>query len=160
MARRWLTRLDREAVREALRAYYATHVRFPEFLDSLGKLKGCEKTPLADRWNKPWRYRLTAFDRVRGLTAQRYSLDSPSLGEASDLTAALARPYAGGITLEPLEVSADGSRPTVTVAVAGGGKAVLMEGTATDGVTLAYVGARLLVFTDGDHWRVVPRPGG
>jgi hypothetical protein len=41
---------------------------------------------------------------------------------------------------------------------AGGDPAVIEAGGAAGGLTLAWVGERLLVLTDGDVWDVVPAP--
>ena len=108
MARRWLTRLDREQLRAALKAYYLAHIRYPDSLEALAAWKPSEPLPLTDRWRQPWRYRLAAFERVRGLSAQKYVLESPALAGSSDLAAALTRPYAGAIGLRPREAAEAG----------------------------------------------------
>jgi len=117
--------------------------------------------PLADRWGVPWQYKLATFKIIKGTRGQRYLLQSKTLGESSDLAAALERPYAGRIVLQPVSLTitgggiqnvafqTPGDRPEKTLLSAGGQAA---------GATLTYIGARILILCDGDHWRVVAKP--
>jgi hypothetical protein len=159
MAQRWLTRLDRDRVREALRVHYAAKVRFPERLD---ELRGPAAPPLADRWGKPWVYRLTRFEKVRGLAAQRYILESGTLGAASDLAAALREPYAGRLRLTAERVLTADGRLAVQFRTldAPPRDVTLTEGTAAGSVRLARVGESLLVLCDEEAWLVLRRPAG
>ena len=99
IARAWLTRLDREAVRVALREHYARHALFPPTLQPLRELPAERRPPLTDRFGDAWQYSLDGYRHVPGTRGHRYRLISPRLGEElSDLRAALARPYGGGRT--------------------------------------------------------------
>ena len=97
MGRRWLTRIDREKVRNALSCYYLQQIAYPGNLESLKKIPRLPAPPLSDRWNVPWIYRLTGFQTIKGLDNQRYLLQSTQLKDTSDLKIALALPYAGTI---------------------------------------------------------------
>lgn len=155
MARGWLTRLDRETVRAALKKIYARDIEFPASLEPIKSLKIVPVPPLVDRWGTPWAYRLESA--IQGLGNQQYAVESTRLGARSDLAKALALPYAGGITVEPiglLAVSAD----TVEFATGGAKPAFLQAGGNINGVTFAYLGANLIVLADENHWRVALKP--
>jgi hypothetical protein len=155
MARSWLTRLDREKVRLALKTIYAKEIAFPVTLEPVKTLKGPRRPPLQDRWGRSWEYRRESA--IQGLSAQQYILESTQLGSRSDLAQALALPYAGGISLAPvrrLPASAD----TIEFVTLAGKSAVLQAGGTQEGTTIAYVGQNLLVMADGNHWRVVLSP--
>ena len=162
MAWRWLTRLDREQVRAALREFYIHNVRYPDAIEELQKAKGGPLVRVTDRWGKPWRYRLAKFKRLQKMRDQRYDLESAMLVGCSDVNQALAAPYAGGIGLVPLEIAKGGDGKPAVVFQAGGQankKAVLTEGTDYEGISLVYVGASLIILSDGDAWQVLPKPG-
>ena len=161
MALRWLTRLDRERVKAALLGYYRVRVQYPEALDGLAAVPGLPPCPLTDRWGKPWSYRLTRFERIRGLTAQRYELESPTLKAASDFAGRLAQPYAGAVALQPTSVTQGGGGRLAVMfrTVATPAQEVLLtEGTDYHGTALVYAGQSLLLLSDGDTWRVQPSP--
>ena len=162
MARRWLTRLDREKVRQALTAYYADHVAFPDSLDALRVLPAARRPPAVDRWNKAWQYRLAEFKRLKGLTGQRYELTSGELGSDSDLKAALAvTPYGSRITVKPLRVitrlegqsaiefKSPGPPPRRTT---------VTEGARVDAVSFVRLVGDATLLSDGDQWQLVPMP--
>ena len=156
MARTWLTRLDRERVAHALKKAYLRDIAFPPTLEAL-KVEGDDaaRPPLTDRWGKPWAYRLSSS--IQGMAAHRYVLESPGLGADSDLRNALKRPYADGIQLRALRMAA-GITDTVEFANPDGVSVRRRLGQEMSGGTLVYLGARLLLLSDGNHWRVLPRP--
>ena len=161
MAQRWLTRLDHDSVKRALRAYYAERVRFPNALSDLRVAGAAADLPMTDRWGKPWQYRLGHFRKVQGAAGQRYECESTVLGSGTDLAVALRRPYAAGIGLVPRKMMAgDDQRPTVLFRIRDppARDVVLTEGTAYESVSLAAAGPALLILTDGDCWLVLPRP--
>lgn len=161
MSRRWLTRLDREEVKDALRQYYARRIEYPAALDALADVPGLRQPPAADRWERPWRYRLASFRRLSGVEGQRYELRSTMIDGEQDLAAALAVPYASRIRIEPAGMRAwSGGRMAVefTSPAAPETRIYLSPGDAADGLELAHLGARILVLSDGDHWRLAPRP--
>ncbi|MBI2441576.1 MAG: hypothetical protein HYV35_09410 [Lentisphaerae bacterium] len=161
MSRRWLTRLDREKVRSALADYYRHNLEYPVNLQPLKKTSPNSAVPLTDRWGAPWQYELTAFKVIKGARGQRYRLESKQLRESSDLAQALAEPYAGRIQLQNLSISTMGSGVrNVAFQLLGDKpeKVLLSEGGQAAGITLAYLGAQIIIFSDGDHWLVLPRP--
>lgn len=164
MGRRWLTRLDREKVRGALAAYYRNAIEYPINLQPLKKTMPGEKDlplPLADRWGAPWQYQLAAFKVIKGARGQRYLLQSKTLGESSDLAKALERPYAGRILLQPVSLTISGGGVQNVVFQTPGDrpeKILLSEGGQATGVTLTYIGVKILILCDGDHWQVIPAP--
>ena len=94
MARRWLSRLDREKVVAALKKYHTAEVEFPADLTALASLPQEEQPPLRDRLGDAWSYRLTEFRRLKAAKAQRYLLYSISIGrESSALDTAISLPY-------------------------------------------------------------------
>lgn len=162
MARRWLTRMDREKVREALRSYYRDHVCYPETLAELLENGSATDIPRADRWGHPWSYRREPFRHIPEMKDQSYRLESPSLPGDSDLQTAVVRPYPATLPLRPRQLVSSREGRTVFFETHEGRpeKPVLTEGGRYGRWTLVYVGTRLLIFTDGDYWYVVPTPGG
>ena len=159
LARGWLTRLDRELVRAALMRVYVRDVAFPASLEAIKALKGVAPPPFTDRWGDPWLYQLAEMRALKGFPRQRYVLEAKRLGANSDLTQALAVPYASRIQLEPVRiVTGLGAGETVEFVTPARKNIALMAGTDMDGIIFAYLGKSLIVLTDGDHWRVVPRP--
>ncbi|MCS7048989.1 MAG: hypothetical protein NZ483_06825 [Verrucomicrobiae bacterium] len=148
MARRWLTRLDREKVKTTLHAYYAQHLEYPATLPP-------NIQPPHDRWGIPWRYERTTTRFVRHLTNQTYRLESVRLGELSDLAAALRVAYGQRIQLQPTR--RDGQ--TVTFTLPGRAQPIVLSvGASFDGVDLAAVTTNTVILTDGDHWKTLPLP--
>ncbi len=97
MARRWLTRLDRERVRTALRQYYVRDIRLS------GTRSTRSRNAAAPRRARPCPTAGAAlgvpprrFKQLAGLRQQRYDLQCsrPAAGPVRPLRA-LARPYAG-----------------------------------------------------------------
>ncbi len=158
LARRWLTRLDREDVRAALQQDWARHIRYPDTLDALPP----PHPPLKDRWNSPWFYKSRSLKRLNA-TAQRYELQSSRLGTDSDLAAALARPWPAELPFRPLRVSAAaGSTPVVTFETLGQTPPQTMtfsEGKAWNGFVLLSVGPQALLIANGDYVFLPLKPG-
>lgn len=159
MARGWLTRLDREAVRAALKRAYQKDVEFPATLERIKTLKKMSMPPFEDRWGQAWSYQTTELATIKGTPRQRYVLESTRLGAESDLTGALAVPYGSRITVAPVRVmGGEGAGETVEFAAPGGKSGALTVGTGMEGVTFAFNGKSIIVLADRDHWRVVARP--
>lgn len=155
MARSWLTRLDREKVRAALKKIYLKEIEFPSSLDPIKSLKMKSLPPFTDRWGKAWTYRLESS--IKGLSSQHYVLESSQLGSRSDLAKALVLPYAGRVSLEPIKVSPV-SADTVEFAVRGGKSGYLQTGGTMNGTVVAYIGMNIIVMADESHWCVVLKP--
>ena len=159
MARGWLTRLDRELVRAALKRVYLRDVEFPVSLVALKTLTGVKQLPATDRWNGPWLYKPTDLPTIRGSDRQRYVLESARLGTNSDLAQSLAVPYANRITIEPVRVMDGGSAgETVEFSSSARKSALLMVGAEMNNFTFAFMGKRIIVLSDRDHWRVFLKP--
>lgn len=160
ISRAWLTRIDRERVRSALKAYYAAHADFPSSVDGLKSLPEALRPPAADRWGRSWKYAITSFERVKGLKMQRYTVESPSLPPGrSDLAVALMQPYGSASPLKPVRIESAGGARTVVFDV-GGRKEILSEGARQGGTVLAFAGVAVLVLADGEYWAVLPAPAG
>lgn len=158
LARRWLTRLDREEVRAALQKAWARDIRFPESLDALPP----PRPPLKDRWDRPWTYKPRALKLLKA-DAQRYDLQSPGLGADSDLAAALDRPWPLELPIRPLGVStAAGSTPVVTFETLSkkpAEKSMVSEGKSWNGLALIKVGPHALLLSNGDYVFLPLKPG-
>jgi len=158
MARRWLSRLDREKVVAALARAYVEHVAYPASLDELAKLPASARPPLRDRWGRPWRYLPAELKHIRGIAGQRYTLESVNMDGASDLDEALRKAYDTECGLTPVKVLArDRGRESVSFS-AGSEPVVLNVGARYKELTLVYVGRAVIVLSDGDHWKVLPCP--
>ncbi len=158
MARAWLTRLDRESVRAALKRVYLRDIEYPVSLEAIKTLKKASMPPLVDRWDKAWEYKAVDLPTIKGAVRQRYVLESSRLKADSDLAQALAVPYASRITIQPMRVSGVGDVDTVEFVSTTRKSGVLMVGGDMENVTFAFVGKNIIVLADRDHWRVVPRP--
>lgn len=158
MARRWLTRLDREKVRAALAKAYIEHVAYPAGLDALAKLPEGERPPLSDRWGRAWRYRPAELKHIRGIAGQKYVLESANIDGDSDLRQALRKPYDVVTKLRPVRVlSREKGRESVNF-TAGSEPVALSVGSRYRELTLVHVGPAAIVLTDGDRWTVLPCP--
>ena len=157
----WLTRLDREQVVLALRAYHRREVAYPKSLEQLAahpKLKLEPKPPSVDRFGKPWGYQLAGFAKLKGFADQNYSLRSTALGDVSDIKSAVRVPYASRIQAVPVQViAAPGNASAVKFNIAGS-PAIVGVGQATGDLHLAFVGAKIVVVCDYTHWKIFPRP--
>lgn len=160
MARRWLTRMDREIVRAALRAHFARHVAFPERLDALSFPEDMPPPPLTDRFGTPWDYRLETYTRLSGLPAHRYRLQSRTLGAQTDLDIARNIPYPRAdhirvlrqVSSQPVaiafEIDRQGETDTVTLA----------EGGRFGSIRFVRRGADVALLTEQDDFWMVVRP--
>ena len=136
-------------------------MEFPASLDALAKLPQASRPPMNDRWGQPWNYRLAEFKHFKGLSGQKYVLGSARLGASSDLAVALLQSYPDGSDLVPEQVLSGGDgRKTVRFHTTGEKpeSVVMAEGTGTKNATLAVVGERILVLSDGDRWVLLGRP--
>ncbi len=156
IARAWLTRLDREAVREALETEYTKNIAYPETLDGLKAMP--DPPRMKDRWNREWIYRKTGFKLLTGLHGQRYSLESLRLKPHTDLRDALARPYGGDLRLAVArEISRKAGSEIVELRFETGGetsKVVLSMGATKKGLAYVYRGRSFMIFAN-DYWHVV-----
>lgn len=155
MARNWLTRLDRERVKDALKKVYRRDVEFPGSLEEIKGLKLAQLPPFTDRWDKPWVYRLESS--LKGMQKQQYVLESSRLGSGSDLEKALNVPYASRINLMPVRASQIGN-DTYEFATPLQKGIFLPEGAEREGIVVAYLGANVIVLSDGTHWRIALKP--
>jgi hypothetical protein len=159
MARRWLTRLDREQVTAGLQKVYAEDLEYPETLAAVGALPQEFRPPLTDRWGAAWRYTPTAFKKLDIGDRQTFVLESTKLGEPSDLKTALALPYGAGFTFKPAKVMPPiGGKAVITFQDAAGRADTLSEGSAGNDLGFAYLGDDLLILSSGDYWSFQPRP--
>ena len=157
LAKRWLTRIDREEVRAALLKVWVKNIRFPDSLDALP----APQPPPVDRWGRAWRYKPGTLKILKS-DAQRYELLSPVLGPDSDLADALRRPWPLESSARPLIVnSAPGSNPVVTFQTAGPPqeKAMMTEGKSWMGIVLVKVGIRALIVAESDYVFFPLKPG-
>ena len=162
MARRWLTRLDRERVKLALKQLYRKDIEFPPSLEAMRGLPAAQRGPFTDRWGQTWSYRLTEFKspNLKNLRGQRYELQSAMLRADSDLAEALKRPYAAKINLKAVKlISASPGKEAVEFVTTDEKqqKTVLTVGTDVGGVTFLFLGSGLLILSDGDSWAVLPK---
>ena len=162
LAQGWLTRLDREKVAAALQLYYRKEIAYPKTLDQLArhpKIPADAQPPFTDRFGKPWTYRLIGFGKVQGFADQKYSLQSPTLGDLSEFKTALQTPYASRIIAVPIQVvAAPGNTVAVKFNLPGKSAAVVGLGQATGDLHLAFVGSQIIVVCDYTHWKVFPKP--
>lgn len=128
IARRWLSRFDRDKVVTALKDYHREYVEYPGSLEDLAAWRGAKdaKSVLRDRQNEPWIYRTGSFRRLDIASRQRYTLHSRAIGrETSSLADArkMVPPGAGATfvrknTTDPavIELHLGGeSRNTMTI---------------------------------------------
>lgn len=161
MALRWLTRSDLELVKKALQELYAMEIEYPKSLDPLQSLPPKSRPPLTDRWEKPWSYRLVDMRYIKGVSGQKYELQSKMLGGNSDLARALATPYADNIRLKPVRIASSSPGREAAQFISTGEKkepVFLSLGSDAGGIAFAYFGAKILILSDGDHWMILPRP--
>jgi hypothetical protein len=163
MARAWLTRLDRQRVREALQFHYRKEVRYPRTLKELAEFAALPaelQGPATDRYGQPWKYKLAGFKTIPGLLDQKYELTSAKLGIDSDLEETMAWPYATRIRMVPVKAMPNGIEMNRGPFGIEGPQDTFVMGTGqkVDGVTLVYIGRNLLILTDRDHWQVLRKP--
>jgi|LSQX01.3.fsa_nt_gb hypothetical protein len=162
MARRWLTRLDREKVVDALTAHYREAVAYPDDLKVFETWPKERRPPLRDRLGDAWIYQLQAFRRLRLDSPQRYILYSRAIGrKPSELGAALAlRPPATEVSFVRRGTGAP-AMAQVRIGGAGGRTATIQEGGRVGGLLFAAIdsGGRFALFSDDDFWLVALPPG-
>jgi hypothetical protein len=169
----WLTRMDRDRIKESLQFYYRRKMAYPA---KLADLAAYPKLPESlvfadrDRWDSTWSYQLTGFRTIPNMLDQKYRLRSVRLGGGSDLAEALAVPCGGLLRIEPVRVSSSVTGMEVLelrhLPESEGGaeeapareKIMLKVGSRTESVFLAYVGPHLVIVSDYHHWKVLPRP--
>lgn len=157
VAKGWLTRLDREKLLPALRAYYRHEVAYPAKLDDLfkhPKTSEASKLPATDRFGEAWDYRLAGFAKVAGFQNQRFELHSRRLGALSDLATALKAPYGLATPVKPVKLL-PGAPPMVAFKQ-GAAAGAIAAGQEFGGVHLAYLGERFLVACDPTGWMLFP----
>ena len=159
MARRWLTRLDREQVVTALQKAYAEDLEYPENLSAVTALPAEYRPPLTDRWGVAWTYAPASFKKLQTGERQTFTLESTKLGAASDLKQTLALAYGAGFTFKPAKVMPPiGGKAVITFQDAGGRSETLSEGSSANDLGLAYMGDEVLILSSGDYWSIQPRP--
>ncbi len=159
MARRWLTRLDREQVTAALQKVYAEEIEYPENLAAVNGLAPAVRPPMTDRWGAAWLYSPAAFKKLQIGDRQTFTLESTKLGAASDLKAALALPYGAGFSFKPVKVMPPiGGKAVITFQDSTGRLDTLSEGAEGNDLGFAYLGDDLLILSGGDYWSFQPRP--
>jgi hypothetical protein len=163
LARRWLSRIDREKVVAALNTYHREHVAFPDELSAFQNWAADARPPLRDRKGEPWSYQLAGFRRLKVGGQQRYTLFSRSIGrETSALDAALAlrppdlpvafvRKNTGSPALAEFRIGGGTNRPVV-----------VQEGARTGGLRFVAVDGqgRFALLSDDDFWLTALPPGG
>lgn len=157
VAKGWLTRLDREKLLPALRAYYRHEVAYPAKLDDLfkhPKTVEASQLPANDRFGEAWEYRLAGFAKVAGFQNQRFELQSRRLGALSDLATALKAPYGLATPVKPVKLL-PGSPPMVAFKQ-GAAAGAIAAGQEFGGVHLAYLGEQVLVVCDPSGWMLFP----
>ena len=159
IASAWTTRAVRGKVVEALQQYYRKKIAYPASLaDLVGKsgIPDAARPPMQDVFGVPWKYRLTGFKNMQGFENQRYSLQSETLGETSDLSVALKIPYASGIAPAPERVLDE--TPPKVILRSGAGTGLLVPGQDMGGVSLAFVGRKIVLLANHSYWKLFPRP--
>lgn len=167
LANAWLSRLDLENVKQALQHYYRKEVRYPAGLNDLADHPGIPSSlpfKLVDRWGQRWNYRLTGFESVPGFRNQRYAIRCGQITDTSDITEALARPYARTIPARPVRLrSMQGAGDIVEFVQWRDGRDhgtpfQLGPGRTSHGIFLAYCGDKTIIICDLTHWYVLPKP--
>jgi hypothetical protein len=167
LAKAWLSRLDLEGVKQALQHYYRKEVGYPVALKELTNHPGVPPAlplTLVDRWDQRWDYRLTGFQSVPGFRNQRYSIGCDRITDTSDITEALALPYAATVPARPKRVRSTRGGSVVVEFVAWrdgrehGPPFQLGPGRMSRGLLLAYCGNRVIIICDLTHWYVLPKP--
>ncbi len=160
IARAWLTRTDRDSVVRALQLYYRKEVGYPESLDAIvshPKIPQAEHPPLADRFGAPWRYSLAGLKVPAKFADQRYELGSASLGNSAELAKALELPYAAAIDARPTKVWDDRDPPMAQLNFTAGASA-MPAGKTERGILLAFIGEKIIVVSNREHWKIFSRP--
>ena len=151
VARRWLTRLDRERVAEALKTYYGIHVIYPDTLAALSTLPPEKQPPKADRFGKVWVYSPGTMKRLNVGANQTYALTSLELKTTSALKDFFTKAYPS-----PAFVFRNAGQGSGIEVRGEDGMTIgtLREGMQINGFQLATVDGdgRFAIITDGDFW--------
>jgi hypothetical protein len=165
VSKAWMTRLDMEQMKQALQIYYQRYIEYPKTVDALKPFQKEGQPPLTDRWGKPWGYAPAEFQHLKklghGMYGQRYTIKCSILDTNSELSVATKIPYASGIQLKPVKMlSGMPGKEMVQFETTDGkqAKTILSIGMENGGIVLAYVGPKLLILADMNHWMIVPRP--
>lgn len=154
-ARRWLSRIDREKVVAALKAYYVEHVEYPDSLEPFRNLKPAP--PLRDRWGDQWVYKLADFRLLKGVKSQRYTLESRSMPRVSDLKRAIESRAAAAIPKDWTIARGGGSDSvSIIVTTPSGERTVLREGSVHSGMRFVALAGQYALFSSGDEWLLAP----
>lgn len=159
IAQAWMTRIDRGRVVRALDLFYRKEVAYPASLAEIGAHPGiprADQPPMTDAFGAPWNYRLTGFKGMAGFENQRYSLQSATLGETSDIAVARKIPYAAGIQAVPERVTGD--TPPMVMMRSGAQAGLVAPGQNIGGISVVFVGRKILVLADHSYWKVLSRP--
>jgi len=166
LARNWMSRVDREAVKVALQVYYRQKVQYPANLQFLAENPKVNTTCTyreKDRWDRPWRYRPTGLKGIPGFEGQSFILESSRLNSSSILTEALELPYATKSPLVPLRVmsTGNGTQMIQFKSAEGENQEVLgiSVGQGNKELFVAYVGNNIVVVCDENHWILFLKPG-
>lgn len=161
MARRWLTRIDQTVVDKALKTYYRDKVEYPSSLSPLLNLPAGSAPPKADRFGDAWVYKIEAFSKLTGMSNQRYSLHSKSLG--SRRSALKAFPFdAYGTQKAATIISRKTTTPLSvefeTVTESGTQRGVATENSLVNGIRFLKLASderfALMIDSDCDFWIV------
>ncbi|MCL1856872.1 MAG: hypothetical protein FWF84_04420 [Kiritimatiellaeota bacterium] len=157
MAKRWLSRFDRERVAQALKAHYVANVAYPDTLAALEALPPEKRPPKTDRFGKPWAYAPGGMKRIMVSGNQTYTLTSTELGDRSNINDDFAKAYPS----PALEFRRTGSNAVEVRDTDGASLGTLQEGIRINGYQLATVDeyGRFALVTDGDFW-LTPLPAG
>jgi len=165
MARRWLTRIDHQAVCNALQIYYMEHIAYPAALDALASDPATHDVKRVDAFDEPWRYKTTEFKILRRIKNQRYELTSRRVGSSSDLPTSLASPYGYDFELRAVKkISNVADRPMIRFELTPEGDdstprsldIVAGERSPVErAVHFVYAGKRVLILSNGDYWAVL-----
>jgi len=163
MARRWLTRIDHLAVEKALKAYYASHVEFPDTLQPI--LSQPTPPPRTDRFATAWVYKAESI-KISKKKNQRFTLHSQTLG--SRLTSMSQFPFTSYGKRKATIVTRRQGTPVMvdfeTVAEEGGAlRGTASEGSAVNGLRFLKLSSdglfAVMIENDSDFW-VVATGGG
>jgi len=166
MGKSWLTRIDRDKIRWALKLYYRQQVEFPETLDVLQTMPPDIRPPAKDRFERNWVYRIVNFKALKGFKNQKYELLSSTLDKKSDFTEALKEPYGASIQMKPIKImSGSPGRETIsfenTAPKKEGDKketVYVAVGSSNGNIMFAHSGQKLIVLSDGSHWAIMLKP--
>ncbi|MBN2302652.1 MAG: hypothetical protein JXN60_09065 [Lentisphaerae bacterium] len=157
IARTWLTRIDMEIVKQALEIVYHEEIEYPATLDKLKEFT-VKQPPMTDQWGDPWIYKLVSLKYLTNINGQKYEIESRTLRHNSDLSTALNIPYAAKISLKPSSLGRDNTTVRFVTTDDTRQDIYIALDSTREGITVAYIGDKLLIISDGNHWAVMPKP--